>query len=66
MKLVKVDSKQDANSISGWDSDLTELSFSEEAENESDEEPDKVCPNGLRSLSLHSKLFDFRRALDLV
>ncbi|KIM74469.1 hypothetical protein PILCRDRAFT_828173 [Piloderma croceum F 1598] len=44
-KSIKADNKKDANSIPGWDSDLTELSFSEEeagsGENESDEYPDK-------------------------
>jgi hypothetical protein len=66
--MIKEDSKQDASSIPGWDSDLTELSFSEaeSSENESNEDPDKVCPKGLRSFSLHSKLSNFRSGLDLV
>jgi hypothetical protein len=54
-KSIKADNKQDGKSIPGWDSDLTDLSISEEEAGwgkiESDEYLDKVCPDGLRSLS---------------
>lgn len=61
METAKGAGNQDANSIPGWDSELTELSPSDEEtdgdESESEVDPDKVSLNRLARYRLYLNLY---------